>query len=357
MGLENRDYIRDHSYSGGYGYAPHRGYWAVKFLIIANVVVFLLQNTVPHLTDWLDLRQAVKVASDAEFYRRDVPAGKAPRSLAVPVAETPGDERIDAGSVVVPVDNATYGNYSLVRWNGQYGLVRTDLIRLAPLHSWQLSWRLLTHGFCHGSLTHILFNMLVLFFIGRMIEPILGSREFLLFFLCGILVAGLGHIGFQLVVQRNIPAVGASGGVMAALCLAAMTFPRQRVYVFGVIPVELRVLAIILVAWDVFWGLLDRGVGGGTAHFAHLGGAAFGVAYKYYGWNISGLWQSVRQWFRFRSLKARPKIRVYRPEEPEDDVDERVDRLLEKISKHGESSLTDAERDFLAEASRRYRKR
>ncbi|MFQ5732589.1 MAG: rhomboid family intramembrane serine protease [Planctomycetaceae bacterium] len=355
MGLENRDYIRDPSYSRGFGYAPGGGYWAVKYLLIANILAFIGQQVIPESTRWFDLRQAVKVgAADVGFYERPVEDGEPPQRINVPLDDAREDRRLSAGSPVEPIGDARYGRYSLVRWEGRSGLVRTDALTVAPLRSWQLSWRLVTHGFCHGGFQHILFNMLVLFFFGRMIEPIYGSREFLLFFLCGVVIAGLGHVAFQIVIGRNIPAVGASGGVMAVVFLTAMIYPRQRVYVMFVIPVELRIVAVIYAVVDVVGALNPASA---TAHWAHLGGAAFGVAYRYYGWHIGGLWQSLRRKLRFPRFKSRPKVRVYRPQEPEDDIGERVDRLLEKISRHGESSLTDAEREFLADASRRYRKR
>ena len=338
---------------GGSATLPGGGYWAVKYIIIANIAVFVIQMMIAESTNWLDLRQAEKISTATGFYEQKLVDGRPPTRIRLRTDAKP-DAELEPGTPVTQL-GARYGEHTLVIWDGRSGVVRQDALTVDPLRSWQLAWRLLTSGFCHdtGNLMHILFNMLVLFFFGRMIEPLYGSKEFLLFFLCGIVISGIGHVAWQVVVGQNIPAVGASGGVMAVVFLAAMIYPRQRVLLMFVIPVELRILAVIYAFVDVI-GALNPG--SGTAHWAHLGGAAFGVAYKYFGWNISGLWQSVRRRFQFSNFKPSPKIRVYRPEEPEDEIDSRVDMLLEKISKHGESSLTDAERDFLAEASRRYRK-
>jgi rhomboid family protein len=367
MGLENRDYIRESPPPAGFGIGP-RGYWAVKFLLIANIVVFVLQlagrnPAASPVTQWLDLRLAQQVATtvapaDAAFYKIDLENGRPPRNVSLPVQGAANAPDIPAGTSVEPV-GVSYGHYTLVRWEGRYGLVRTESLSATVTTSyWQLAWRLLTYGFCHGGFYHILFNMFVLWMFGRLIEPIFGSLEFLLFFLAGVVVSGLAHVGYILAMGTNIPAVGASGGVMAVVFLTAMIYPREKVYIFGIIPMEMRVMAVLYAVIDVVGALNPHS---GTAHWAHLGGAAFGVAYHHYHWRLSGFWIGLRKRFSGAGPRGpRPRVRVYQPEEPEpqnSDIDAQVDRLLEKISQHGEASLTDKERTFLAEASRRYRKR
>ena len=368
MGLENRDYIRDAPPPDGFGLGP-RGYWAVKFLLIANIVVFVLQLAggdprVSRVTHWLELRLeqnvTTSVAVDAPFYEVELEDGRVPKKVIVPGTNTDADGTVPAGTTVEPV--GVVRSYSLVKWQGKYGLVRSEALSQTVTWSyWQLPWRLLSYGFCHSTTNfmHILFNMFVLWMFGRLIEPIYGSLEFLLFFLAGVVISGLAHVGYIVAMGANIPAVGASGGVMAVVFLTAMIYPREKVYVFGIIPMEMRVMAVLYAIIDVI-GALNPG--SGTAHWAHLGGAAFGVAYYYYHWRLSGFWIGLKRRFSStgRALRPRPHVRVYQPEDPEprdSNVDAEVDRLLEKISRQGESSLTEKERTFLAEASRKYRKR
>jgi membrane associated rhomboid family serine protease len=365
MGLENRDYIRDAPPPSGYGYGPH-GYWAVKYLLIANIAVFVLQLTggdprVSRVTHWLELRLeqnvTTSVAVDAPFYEVELEDGRVPKKVIVPGTNTDADGTVPAGTTVEPV--GVVRSYSLVEWQGKYGLVRSEALSQAVTWSyWQLPWRLLTSGFCHGGLMHIAFNMFVLWMFGRLIEPIYGSLEFLLFFLAGVVVSGLAHVGYILAMGVNVPAVGASGGVMAVVFLTAMIYPREKVYFLGIIPMEMRVMAVVVAIIDVAGGFYPAF---GIAHWAHLGGAAFGVAYYYYHWRLSGFWFGMkRKLARMKPRRPRPKVRVYEPEEPESrtsDVEAEVDRLLEKISQHGEGSLTDKERTFLSDASRKYRKR
>lgn len=372
MGFESRDYVRESRPPGGSGYGyggpGASGYWAVKFLLIANIVVFILQTgfdtgrTAP-VADRLKLKMATKITGEGEdldFTPVKMENGRPPREL---TREKLGAKQtIPDGSVVEPL--ASYGrDLTLVEWRGEYGVVPAESLKPAPLRSWQLVWRIVTYGFCHGNFQHILFNMLVLFFFGRNIEPIYGSKEFLLFFLGGVVVAGIGHLLLQSVMGQNIAAVGASGGVMAVVFLTAMIFPREKVLLMFVIPIELRFLAIGYAVFDLL-GVFNPG--SGVAHAAHLFGAAFGVAYKYYDWRILGFWTSLRGRFRsFKRTRRGKNVRLYEPEEPaaveqptpRTDLSHRVDELLEKISREGEASLTDSEREDLAEASRRLRER
>lgn len=284
MGIESRDYLRHESGGGGNyrSFGASSGGWAIKYILIANIAVFLVEWGAPTILNYLAL--------DRESF----------------------------------------------------------------FSSFQI-WRLLTYGFCHSLKvpTHIIFNMFVLWMFGRAVEPILGSREFLTFYLSAIVISGLCHIG----ISPN-PVIGASGGVMAVVFLTAMYFPRMTVLLFFVIPIELRWLAVLYAAVDLF-GFINPG-GDAVAHFAHLGGAAFGVAYKYYGWNLTRQFDS--KWSRFQVNRSarKKKLRVFTEEDSHlsnASLDERVDAILEKISREGEASLTDQERALLKEASNKYKKR
>lgn len=102
-----------------------------------------------------------------------------------------------------------------------------------------------------------------------------------------------------------------------------------------------------------------------VAHVAHLAGALFGVLYAWRGWNLDGLVDLPKAWLA-RLFDRRPRMRIVRPDDdqavsarPGDDpqLDDEVDRILEKISRSGEGSLTVAERETLTRASQRLRQR
>lgn len=345
MGIENRDYVRDSDSRGGYG--PSRSSWAIKYLIIANIVVFVLTAAKLPLDDWFSLRITYRTGAEgADFFIPDGSGGVT--SIGVIPPETP------------VLTLGRHGTFYKVLFKGQVGLVEANSAKLDWLSIPQLTWRLVTYGFCHSQamLMHIVVNMYVLWMFGQAIEPIYGSREFLGIFLAGVVVSGLCDLGVKFATASSIPTVGASGGVMAVVFLTAMHYPRQTVLLMFVVPIQLRWLAIGYAAFDVI-GLMRHD--GNVAHAAHLGGAAFGVAYKYYNWRITGFWKSLLNLFsrgRPRLLRGRPKVRLYEPshsEKPER-LDEQVDAILEKISEQGEASLSDYERNILKAASRRYKK-
>lgn len=223
-------------------------------------------------------------------------------------------------------------------------------------------WRLLTYGFCHSKdLFHILFNMLIFYFFGKVLESIYGSREFLAFYLISIFVAGLAFVALELATGSNGIAIGASGGVMAVMVLYALHFPRQTMLVFFVIPVEIRFLVAFLALVDLYpvlQVLMGQGaVSDGVAHAAHLGGLGFGFLYGRQRWRLSPLFSSMStQW------KARRRGLKVVTDDSDTSADttrlaEQMDAILQKISDQGEQSLTTKERKTLEKASRELRNR
>jgi hypothetical protein len=151
------------------------------------------------------------------------------------------------------------------------------------------------------------------------------------------------------------------------MILCAFHYPRLTILLFFVLPVPLWALALLHVAQDTL-GFLG-GSRTGTAFSVHLGGAAFAALYYQTGVRLLSFWPSLRSWNRQRS---RPRLRVYHPEvesrEPvsvaapsSPDVDEqleaKVDAVLEKVARFGQSSLTEQEREILLKASEIYKRR
>lgn len=247
----------------------------------------------------------------------------------------------------------------------QFLALKTDLF----VGSFQI-WRLLTYAFCHDPLgpSHILFNMLALWWFGGELERMYGSREFVSFYLVSAVVSGICFLLIQVITAVPSTAIGASGAVMAVMMVYAVNFPRQIIRILGIFPVEAWMIVAFYVAYDAYPVLLALGgtqAADGVAHAAHLGGLAFGYFYTNRNLRLSGLstgWSLKR--FRKSTgpklFREKPDLRVYR-EEPEPpaskEIDARVDELLAKISRQGEASLTEEERKTLFEASRRYRQR
>lgn len=224
-------------------------------------------------------------------------------------------------------------------------------------------WRLLTYAFCHSEhqITHIACNMLALFFAGRIVAQKLGEREFLMLYLTSAVFAGVVQVCSMAVFRSPGPAwaLGASGAVCAVFMLFAMYYPKMKLYLFGAIPVQARWLLLALIAYDTlgFLGLAPRllsGDGATVAHAAHLGGLAFGFLYFQGSMNLSSWWDR----FAGRSLPTEKRedvgagLRVFNPGfQPEVNYSERVDEILEKISREGRDSLTAREVRVLSQAS------
>jgi membrane associated rhomboid family serine protease len=241
-------------------------------------------------------------------------------------------------------------------------------------------WRLLTYAFLHdtgaGAPWHIVFNMLFLWWFGPAVEQRRGSREFLAFYLVSAVVAGLAFCLESLVRYQFFPtpyflpsplsrqALGASGAVTAVLVLAAIYNPRQVIYLFFVIPIPIWGFVVFSVLKDALE--LVGNPNSGVAVSAHLGGAAFAFAYYRLGWGLV-------KWLPSRSSRSArgpgPRLRLYPQDEEEtpahvpaaspreENLEEQVDAILEKILLIGKDNLTDREREILQRASEAARRR
>lgn len=225
-------------------------------------------------------------------------------------------------------------------------------------------WRLLTYAFCHDpkNLFHIIFNMMVLYSIGGVLRQLLGDREFLWFYLVAAVFAGICSLVFYQLVHINAQIIGASGATMAVFCLVALHYPRQKVLLMGVIPIEFRWLLAAFVAIDtvpmisqVMATLNNQATSSQVANSAHIGGLLFGFFYFRWHMRITRWWDQFAG--RITSRRKRGQLRVFsEAPEPESNLSSQVDAILEKISREGEASLSSRERNILAQASRQYRK-
>jgi len=151
------------------------------------------------------------------------------------------------------------------------GLFRA--LQFQPVHVLDRPWTIITYMFLHGDFSHILFNMLGLYFFGPRVELELGPRRFLtLYFLSGVAGALL-----SLIFSPHSAIVGASGAIFGVFLAFAYHWPREPIYIWGILPVEARWMVVGMTALSLFGGF--GGGGDGIAHFAHLGGYIGAFAY------------------------------------------------------------------------------
>ena len=247
----------------------------------------------------------------------------------------------------------------------------TDLLDLEPAAVFHGEiWRLITYAFLHSphSIFHIIWNMLFLWWFGHVLEEMFGRWEFLAFYLLAALLGGIVYtLAWKGGVGTGAPCLGASGAVTAVMVVFAFHFPRYVILLFFVLPVPIWLLVAIQVFQDAI-GFLS-GMDSGVAVSVHLAGAGFGALYYQTGLRVLNMLPSFRSRPRMRS---RPRLRVYREEEaetpqpvhaaaPSPDVDEqleaKLDAVLEKVARSGQASLTESERQILLRASEIYKKR
>ena len=163
----------------------------------------------------------------------------------------------------------------------------------SPFFHW---WQPVTHMFMHGGFWHLFFNMYTLYFFGRVLEERWGAKKFLIFYFVTGLGAALVHTGVEwlqmnhwmaqvaegsLAAQAKIhalkmtPTVGASGAIYGVLMGFAMLYPDAILsLIFPPVSMKAKWFVLIFAGIELLTGV--TGMGGGIAHFAHLGGLIFG---------------------------------------------------------------------------------
>lgn len=262
--------------------------------------------------------------------------------------------------------------------------------RTGPLS--EIWWTAFTYMFLHAGLMHLAMNMYTLWLFGPRLEHAWGPRSFALFYVW----CGLGGALFHAFFGGQSMMVGASAAIFGVMLAYAMHWPRDEIYLFGIVPMRVATLVALLAAVNLLLGVSAAGGGGpaGVAYLAHLGGFVFAFVYlkKPQHVGIDQLRQrvspapDVTDDITPRASPRSPRAR-HRDETDEivaqskaavakrparlgpgkregrdaaggrDAKAEELDRVLDKISRQGLGSLTAAERRLLEEMSRELRDR
>lgn len=246
---------------------------------------------------------------------------------------------------------------SLVQWVQ----LPADLGRLA-----HTPWTPITYMFTHYDLLHILFNMLWLYWLGRIFLEYFTPKRLSALYVLG----GLGGAAFYLLAMNLLPhfaghnsyLMGASASVIAIVVAVAVWAPDYKIGLLFIGEISLKWVAIVTIGIDLL--SVDAGNAGG--HIAHLGGAAVGAIYATalrHGTDITAPLNAALDWLASLVSRREPGVgqpvggKAYgqahagptndRPTEAE------IDAILDKIKRSGYTSLTDHERDVLFSASRK----
>lgn len=199
-------------------------------------------------------------------------------------------------------------------------------------------WQIVTHALLHSPLgiTHLAFNMIFLYWLGTDVAEIYGVRRFLFLYVGGAVGCALAYAATGYATGKtDIPAIGASGAIMAVAVVAAFLFPRRTVMFMFFLPMPLWALVSLYIAVDLYYPL--AGLRDWLSSAGHLGGALFGfLCHRLHleAPDLGPILHRVAALFRRR-----------RPSTAD------VDRILDKISRQGIGDLTEQEREVLRRAS------
>ena len=234
-------------------------------------------------------------------------------------------------------------------------------------------WGLLTSMFLHEGFGHFLGNLITLYLFGVIVGDLIGDRRVLPIYLLGGLVGNvLYFISAQFMPYVGTYALGASGAIMALAGAALVLAPDYRVMLILLGEVKVKYIVLILVLLDLV-GIANQSNTGG--HAAHIGGFAMGCLFVYrlrdgkdMSEPINGLLDRIMGWFSpsrpQRKMVGRKKQPAFKTtfsagkgSSASDSTDlsfqERLDAILDKIKEKGYENLTQEEKDFLFDASKR----
>jgi membrane associated rhomboid family serine protease len=222
-------------------------------------------------------------------------------------------------------------------------------------------WTLVTYMFTHFGFMHILFNMLVLYWFGRIFLQYLTGRQLLTTYLIGGLAGAFLYLiflnGFPgLRIPLGATMLGASAAIMAIVVAISAYAPDYTLNLLFIGPVKLKYIALFYVVLDVLMIASDNAGG----NISHLGGAMYGFWFtsQYKKGRDPGKWLNRLLDFIFNLFRRRPKLNVtYRKNAPHiSDFDynknkiaqqKEIDRILDKIARAGYESLTKQEKEIL----------
>jgi len=205
------------------------------------------------------------------------------------------------------------------------------------------AWQFFTAPLLHNNIWHFAADMLVLYFIGRDVEAIIGQRQFLFLYLFGAFCGELGHL---FLMPSDSVLFAASGGVAAIFVAYATILPELEVttLLLFMVPVRLKMRRLAQIALVGAVALLLFGRSDAVGHSAFIGGAIAGWLYaNLLGFGRTSLLQRI---FRQRRLEA-ARLQSMGADQF---VAEEIDPLLEKISQRGLASLSRRERRLLEQA-------
>lgn len=201
-------------------------------------------------------------------------------------------------------------------------------------------WQFVTYSFLHANVMHLLFNMLMLYLFSQLFFTFFNSKQLLKAYFLGGIAAGVFYFLVSNLIGMQSYVVGASGAVMAIFFTVVGYNPQMRIQLLFFSNIPLYYLAVAFLAFDLFQLFFDNAGG----HLAHIGGSIFGF---FYGKSLAGFELTPKIKKSKKHLRTIHKVSQTQNKIVEDNVQKRIDVILDKISKSGYDSLTQEEKEFL----------
>ena len=202
-------------------------------------------------------------------------------------------------------------------------------------------WSIITYGFLHGSFSHIFWNMIILYYFGKILNNLFGDKLLKKLYLSGIVAEGLTYVISYNVfpVFRGVESVmiGASAGVMSVLFYLASYSPQMGIRIFF-FDIKIIYIALFLFFYDIIQIPLNNSGG----HIAHIGGAIWGYYYCISNNKGEDFTQSI-----FNIFKTTKKKNTKASQNNNNFDQKKIDSILDKISYSGYDSLTKKEKEYL----------
>jgi len=220
-------------------------------------------------------------------------------------------------------------------------------------------WTVITYMFLHKDFLHILFNMLWLFWFGKIFLEYLDQKKLVGIYLLGGLSGAILYIAtfnifpvFKPVLEQSV-ALGASASILAIVVAISSYVPNHTIYLIFIGPVKLRWIALVTIVLDI----ISIPVSNSGGHIAHIGGALFGYLYIVQYRRGTDIAKGLNRLldYIFSLFKKRKKIKITYSN-PANDLEynknkiyrqEEIDKILDKISKSGYDSLNKSEKETL----------
>ncbi|UUV22831.1 rhomboid family intramembrane serine protease [Paenimyroides aestuarii] len=200
-------------------------------------------------------------------------------------------------------------------------------------------WQFATYSFLHASALHLFLGMLILYWFSNLFFTFFSSNQFLKAYFFGGIFAGVFYFIIANILGMQSSMIGSSGATVALLFTIVGYKPDMRVNVI-IAKVPIYYLALLSLGIDIFQFFTDNAGG----HLAHLGGSIFGFCYgKYLAGSLDFSFKPKKK----SNLRTVHKMNPTKNNSTNNSVQQKIDVILDKISKSGYDSLTKEEKEFL----------